>query len=110
MKKTHLHTNRFGVSRRVCNTGSATLGWRWQLVDRDVYLRYCNPHQWDTELARRPRRWGRRPCVRRGRPDVHEDFLGSEFARSYHRFAFGRAPASPASHWLRARGYEEIPF
>lgn len=109
MKKVYAQTNRAGVTRLVCHQGSSVLGWRWQLVERGIYLRHCNPHQWDTERARKPRRLGRRPAIRRARPDVHDDFMGREFF-GLHRFRFGRAPASVAAHWLRARGYEEMPF
>jgi hypothetical protein len=110
VKKLYERTSRSGVRRLQCNTDKPwTLGWRWQLIDRDIYLRYCNPRQWDTERARKPRRWGRRPDVRRARPDKHESFIGREFFGS-HRFAFGRPPASPATHWLLARSYEEMPF
>jgi hypothetical protein len=110
VKRLHPQSSRAGVRRLVCSTDKPwTLGWRWSLIDRDIYLRYCNPRQYDTERARKPRTLGRRPCIRRARPDLHEDFTGSEFFGT-HRFAWGRPPASPATHWLRARGYDEMPF
>lgn len=111
MKRVHERSSRAGVTRLVCDTDKPwTLGWRWSLIDRDIYLRHCNPRQWDTDRARKPRRWGRRPVVRRARPDRHTDYMGCEFFSS-HRFAFGLAPASVAAHWLRARGYyAELPF